>query len=577
MAGFFISNFENNKEINREEAIYKKYEYNKLFVRQSTNNCFFNDKVFSENDKFFYLTEGVILNKQDLLNDSNIDTLEKYIEFKMRKGSKTFFNDFRGSFSGAIIDKENDSICAYTNHYGDNALFYYYSKDTHKFIISSQIDWIVDCLIENNIKYTMNEKAVYYMLTYAFMADDCTYANEIRRLLPGQYISVQDDDFSVDTYYEIKRNKLKVDMTEEEIIDEMDRLFRESVRLEFEKDIEYGKKHIAELSGGLDSRMNYWVAHEMGYKNILAVTYCQSNYLDELIAKQIASYWNDEIIVWPMDSGKHLFDIEDVVKLNFGVSLYSGPGSQLRIFDTINMNKFGLLHTGQIGDVVFGTFIKNVEQLNEVSPEGMYNDYFCNEYKDESYVGYANKEEHLMMVRAMIGCMGSHFITRKYTEIASPFLNVDLLDFMMSIPIEMRINHSIYQKWILKKYPKAADFIWEKSKEKIGTPKWKTGIKWFLSSCVIALKNPKVVLKYLGFNVKLKPTISNKGMNPIDKWVSDNKGLALKMDAYYKDNICTIKDENIKNTLKRAYNVKSVLLKIQVVTVLAAFKIYKFQ
>ena len=38
------------------------------------------------------------------------------------------------------------------------------------------------------------------------------------------------------------------------------------------------------------------------------------------------------------------------------------------------------------------------------------------------------------------------------------------------IPVEMRMNHNLYKKWIIKKYPKAADFKWEKIDDKITSP-----------------------------------------------------------------------------------------------------------
>lgn len=37
----------------------------------------------------------------------------------------------------------------------------------------------------------------------------------------------------------------------------------------------------------------------------------------------------------------------------------------------------------------------------------------------------------------------------------------------MSIPLEYRMNHVLYKKWILSKYPDAAKFRWEKTGELI--------------------------------------------------------------------------------------------------------------
>lgn len=44
-----------------------------------------------------------------------------------------------------------------------------------------------------------------------------------------------------------------------DLIDMLDEKFRAVVKLEFDKDIEYGYKYLVDLSGGLDSRMTSWV------------------------------------------------------------------------------------------------------------------------------------------------------------------------------------------------------------------------------------------------------------------------------------------------------------------------------
>lgn len=63
--------------------------------------------------------------------------------------------------------------------------------------------------------------------------------------------------------------------------------FKNAIKRAFEKDLEYGYKHLVALSGGLDSRMTAWVAHTMGYTNMLNYTFSQTDYLDEKVPKQI--------------------------------------------------------------------------------------------------------------------------------------------------------------------------------------------------------------------------------------------------------------------------------------------------
>ena len=83
--------------------------------------------------------------------------------------------------------------------------------------------------------------------------------------------------------------------------------------------MEYGYNHICSLSGGLDSRMTAIVAHEMGYDQQLNITFSQSDYLDETIAKQIASDYGHNWMFKSLDNGIFLFDIDSCSFLINGI------------------------------------------------------------------------------------------------------------------------------------------------------------------------------------------------------------------------------------------------------------------
>ena len=164
------------------------------------------------------------------------------------------------------------------------------------------------------------------LLTYGYMLEDNTLIKEIRKLPAGHYVVIDKSGFRMKTYFEID-NEPDYTLKEDEIIEELDSLFRKAVRLEFDKDKEYGYRDLASLSGGLDSRMTVWVAHEEGYDDILIYTFSQSDYLDEKIAKKIAADLSYEFLFKSLDNGVCLM-IDDMVRrqveINFGNCLYSG-------------------------------------------------------------------------------------------------------------------------------------------------------------------------------------------------------------------------------------------------------------
>ena len=575
MSGFYWTNMKLCPTIIPDsEMVFRSVEFADYKMFQYTTNKFYDDKCFDLKDGYFSCMEGVVLNKVELYDKYQVNSISN-LTCLMYQEKKDFFNDFRGSFSGMYCDLPNSKWSFFTNHYGDNAVFYYQHED--KFIVSSSLKWIAEGLKQNKILYAVDEKAVYYLLTYGFMADESTYIQGVSRLLPGHYIEISNGNIQIKEYYALKRDKMNLaNKSENELIEILDDLFTRAVKREYEKDREYGYRHLIELSGGLDSRMNYWIAHELGYKDSMAITFCQSNYTDELVAKQIASYWKDEILVWPLDSAKHLYDVDRCTSLNFGISLYSGVGGELRIFDNINMKKYGVLHTGQLGDAIVGTYIKDEQELYSFGTIGNYSGKLLGSFKDNSYDRFSNREEYFLNVRGFLGCLSSHLYARYYTEECSPFLDADVMDFCLSIPLSKRIDHNIYKKWILVKHPEAARFVWEKTGTLISKSESYLKLRQLKQAAWDVLTHPRLLLRKIGLPVKA-PTLSDyRGMNPMDRWLRDNDTLQKFVKEYYQmhiENARKVLSTKMIEDIDDLYERGSMGEKTQVFTVLSAMEL----
>lgn len=575
MSGFYWTNMKLCPTIIPDsEMVFRSVEFADYKMFQYTTNKFYDDKCFDLKDGYFSCMEGVVLNKVELYDKYQVNSISN-LTCLMYQEKEDFFNDFRGSFSGMYCDLPNSKWSFFTNHYGDNAVFYYQHED--KFIVSSSLKWIAEGLKQNKILYAVDEKAVYYLLTYGFMADESTYIQGVSRLLPGHYIEISNGNIQIKEYYALKRDKMNlVNKSENELIEILDDLFTRAVKREYEKDREYGYRHLIELSGGLDSRMNYWIAHELGYKDSMAITFCQSNYTDELVAKQIASYWKDEILVWPLDSAKHLYDVDRCTSLNFGISLYSGVGGELRIFDNINMKKYGVLHTGQLGDAIVGTYIKDEQELYSFGTIGNYSGKLLGSFKDNSYDRFSNREEYFLNVRGFLGCLSSHLYARYYTEECSPFLDADVMDFCLSIPLSKRIDHNIYKKWILVKHPEAARFVWEKTGTLISKSESYLKLRQLKQVAWDVLTHPRLLLRKIGLPVKA-PTLSDyRGMNPMDRWLRDNDTLQKFVKEYYQmhiENARKVLSTKMIEDIDDLYERGSMGEKTQVFTVLSAMEL----
>ena len=544
-------------------------------VERRTIPKFLNDKAFYENDDYIVLTEGVILNSLALQEkyigskESNADKLAETIIAMYQKNGEQLFSEFRGSFSGLFFDKKKDVWLIYTNHIGDKQVFYTKTEDGYAF--ASEVTWLTDYRKNCGLSYTLDVDGAYFLLTYAFMLEDHTLFNEIKKVSAGQYVRIERGDFSVRRYHRLD-NTPNENETEEEIIERMDVLFRNAVRLEFEKDREYGYKHFASLSGGLDSRMTVWVAHELGYTEQLNYTVSQCDYLDEQIAKSIARDLKHDWMFKSLDNGNYLCGVVDeMVDLQFG-NVFCGGSSHVRSFMlNFNCDEYGLHHSGQLGDAVLGTYLSTDKKdvRHNFLGAGAYSNLLLDRINNFKLAdSYENSEIFKFYNRGFTGILQGNLGFQEYTEVASPFLDVDFMEYCLHIPAKYRIGEQIYMKWIIKKYPDATAYKWEKIDARI-TDKW----VHILGRHILLKKLPKLIMRKLFRQNQLAKATGS--MNPLDYWYATNPRLKSSMDRYYKTAIQNTPPHlhELKRDMETLY-AGTCIEKLQVLTLLGAFKKY---
>lgn len=551
---------------NKKNYLYRKIKTEKFSGVSYVNKKFINDKIAIETDKYIVITDGVLLNSKELMNQYKSKNIHSLIATMYIKLGEDFMKEFRGSFSGIFYDKISDKFIIFTNHVGDKRIYYY--NNNNNIVFSSHLDYILSYLKNNNLEYNYDREGILYLLTQGFMLDNYTLVKDIKKLLPGQYILVEKNNFKVKEYYSLNNEELLYE-TEDEIIENIDKLFKQAVKRQFEKDIEYGYNHLASLSGGLDSRMTNFVAKSLGYENILNYTFSQSNYIDDKISKEIASYLNNEYIFKNLDDAKFLRLLEDVIKLNSGTSIYYGIAHSKKMLDSLNVDNYGIVHTGQLGDVILGTFFSNSKRNSKADISKFAYSKRALNMLDIDKINYLKNEEIFNFYnRGFNGALSGNLAFQENLESFSPFYDVDFMDYCLKIPVKLRKDHYIYYKWVKNKYYDAANFYYEKRKGKITTPKVIINIRFG----TIRIINK--VLKILGFKGIFGNDTKN-AMNPFDYWYKENNYFKEFVDKYYFDNIENINiDSDILKKIKEMFEFGITTEKLQVLTLLAFNNIY---
>lgn len=543
-----------------------------LYVKQNTIDKFMDDKLFEENNDYFVVTDGVLLNTIELKEKYKTSSLFETLVAMYKINGDRFIAELRGSFSGVFLDKKTDKKIVFTDHIGTKQIFWAIVEK--ELVFGSEINYLVQYYKCNKLPYHLSERSSYHLLTFGFMIEDNTIFKQFKKLLPGHYILAQNGKIEIKQYF-ILDNTPNYEQNEEEIISNIDLLFKKAVRRAFDKDVEYGYKHLVGLSGGLDSRMTTWVANSLGYgENIVNFTFSQSDYLDETVPKKIASDLHHEWIFKSLDNGTFLKTIDEVVKINSGGALYYGLAHSKSCLDLIDNSKFGIIHTGQLGDVVIGTFFSSLDDNKVYSlNDGAYSSMLLKKVMQEDIKNdYKNEEIFKLYTRGFTGANQGLLIAQQTNETYSPFYDVDFMSYCLTIPVKYRFRHKIYKKWILSKYPDAANYKWEK-------------INGTIKDYSVVIMGREVLMKtlpikLLSFLLKKagikKDSIATKNhMNPLDYWYQTNQSLRNFMDEYCETNIVLLDGfVELKKDCEFLFSKGSNVEKNQVLTLLSVMKLY---
>ncbi|AYD39338.1 asparagine synthase [Clostridium fermenticellae] len=564
MPGFvtIVSNSINFNKINLNYRSLKEFKLdeitiNKTYIARYTNKKFLDDKMFEETNDFFIVIEGVIFNKKDLMNSfassSYLDLIHKLYD----NYGETFFKYFKGEFSGMLYDKINGKYIIFTNETGSKPIFYYNFNSTY--IFSSELKVITDILKFNNIDFNLDEIGAYFLLTYGYMLEDYTLIRQVKKLQAGNYIVLDKDKMKIHSYNTIKNQPYNSE-SYEKTIGKLDELFKYAVKTQYEKDDEYQYKHISSLSGGLDSRMEVMIAHELGYSNCLNLTFGQNGCLDEIVAKAISSDINNEFVFYSLDNGNYLMDIDEMLICNDGLILYSGAAHVLSALKNINFEDYGIYHTGQVGDAVLGSFINNVNINNKSKiGDGAYSYRLLDRISDVVYnIQYKYNDEEIFKFynRAFNGAINGDWVANQFTEFSSPFLYKDFFDYALKIPREYKYEERIYIDWINKLHPNIGNYKWEK-----------IGIR--PTNSLIKVKLYNKIIRRIFFKNRIE------SMNPFDYWYNNNHNLKKFLYSYINKNMYLLDSYNqLKKDCISLCDYGTFFEKTQVMTLLGALRLH---
>jgi asparagine synthase (glutamine-hydrolysing) len=220
-------------------------------MTSGSNTIIFNGEIYN----YIELRDSLIVRGYRFETNSDTEVILKMYE---EYGEKCV-DLLNGMFAFVIYDKVKSNIFIARDHFGIKPL--YFSDKKEQFIFASEIKAILPhpSVKAEPVYDSMNE-----YLTFQFVLGDKTLFKDIRKVLPGHYITINLNTMKSNQvkYWEPDFN-LDYDHTKYFFVNELKRLLDDTIKIQLRSDVPVGTY----LSGGMDSSI---------------VTLISSNYLDNL-------------------------------------------------------------------------------------------------------------------------------------------------------------------------------------------------------------------------------------------------------------------------------------------------------
>jgi len=415
-----------------------------------------NDSFLREDDAHLFVLDGVVFNSDAILAETKTSDL---LSATQQTGLRESVKQWRGDFSGFCLNKTKNTVEGFTDHWSIHSQFYY--MDDQYFITASNVPLIVEALRDLGVSYSPDFNGLYYLLTYGYMMESTTLVCGISKLKPGHTLTFDCTRWTLQTdcYW-------RVDNTQEsripysEMLEQANVLFRNAVSLGIEKDRSAGKISRFDLSAGLDCRTTLFVAEDLGCCDKLVVNVGDPDGLDYRIPPSIMKHLTGTFIQIPRIDGRaYLNHLEDWFNCTGGLTEYGGGGGVS--FD----QKYGMSHNGaESAASISGDRLHHKTHVLPQPASGIQSALLYSRIEKEVQNIVKNYENEELF---RFACAGANLRCpnggRDFSFCSTPYINPDLVDFMLTVPPHLRWKKKFMLDLICTYYPKEAQTVYQQT------------------------------------------------------------------------------------------------------------------
>lgn len=532
-------------------------------VGRSVLDKFHEDRFLYEDDSFIICFEGI--------NYSKLNTPQEMIKAYSEMGIQ-FVKNLEGVFSGFFLSKNDGQLYLFTDPLATKKIYYYHTQE-NGFAFSSEMHVLSKYLKENKVNLSYDLDGIYSLALYGQMFNNYTVVQEIKRLGEASILNynLKTRKLEIEKYYVYKKKIVPQKLPE--IIENINVLIENAVKKEWNKDLENDYSgHLTLISGGMDSRINALIAKSAGFNDISSYTYGDPNSSDVKIAQKIAKENFCSHLQFNLNNGDFFTEniLENYIKPTDGLIHFTANAIIYNALSAINLEPYGLLHSGQLGDTVSGSFLKpNYDFIGNADKIGLTGfvknkkllkkitvlDDLLSKYQGTDYEIYVYEQ------RQVNGTLIGDTVFSNFIDQVSPFYDMDLINYILTIPNEYKRDQNIYFSWLKEKHPNLLEYTWEK-----------LGMK---PNSSFNLKYGRLAKKYINGGKKYF-NLRYDSMNPIGVWFRENPGILQEFDKIFDSHINQITNTELRSDLEEIYrdDIFAYRNKFAVITVVLSLKLH---
>ncbi|MEM8909747.1 MAG: hypothetical protein AAGD05_18000, partial [Bacteroidota bacterium] len=187
------------------------------------------------------------------------------------------------------------------------------------------------------------------------------------------------------------------------------------------------------------------------------------------------------------------------------------------------LQKYGLIHTGMIGDGILGGLISAPRLKAPNIEQKLISKTLFPAIKDaiqQMAKNYPTEDSFHLYNRVFNLTNSSAFVCEQHSYLVSPFMYPEFIELCLSIPPALKYYEKIYIKWINQLHPEVSQFPWEKTGFRPTHP-WKTQLSRYTK-------------KIQSWQQRLMGKTQQWNMTPYDFWYQQHPRFRIFYQELYQ-------------------------------------------